>query len=172
MEDVMLDLETFGNDPNACIIQIGACYFDQYTGEIGTCFQRRVDARSSVATGGIIDADTVYWWLQQDPQAVASITKNPKVHIATAMAELLEFLKPAKRIWSHATFDFVIINEALKRLRLQQLQYKSARDIRTLMWLSGVQPADFKRIGVAHSALDDATHQVEYCVAALKALRK
>jgi len=39
MKDVMLDVETLGTKSTAAIIQIGACYFDRETGEIGDKFK-------------------------------------------------------------------------------------------------------------------------------------
>ena len=58
MKDVMIDLETFGNGSDACIIQIGGAYFNRVTGEIGETFKRNVDARTSEREGARLDADT------------------------------------------------------------------------------------------------------------------
>jgi exodeoxyribonuclease VIII len=173
MKDVMVDIETLGTGKNACVIQVGACYFDRLTGEIGETFKVNIDARSAVASGAEIDADTVYWWLSQSKEAITSVTADPKLDIIPAFTVLNNFLAGAKYIWSHATFDFVIITETLKRLKIKQsFRYTAARDIRTLTDLCGLKVSLAKREGVHHDGLDDARYQVAYCVEAFKALKQ
>lgn len=170
MTDVMIDFETFGNGSKACIVQIGACYFDRETGEIGKTFKRNVDAKTSVQHGSQIDADTVYWWLKQSAEAQASITSdNNRVTLWQAMYDLNMFLAGVEKIWSHATFDFVILSETFKMLDMKPLfSYRAARDIRTLMDLAKLDAKKFTREGVHHDGLADAIHQVKYCTEALQ----
>jgi hypothetical protein len=150
-------------------VQIGACYFDRVTGEIGDTFATNIEA----AGNGDIDADTVYWWLEQSDAARQSILAQPRVQMWRALQELNAFLRNAKFIWSHATFDFVIIMEAFRRQQLKpSFSYRSARDIRTLVDLAGVDTKAKPRDGVHHNGLDDAKYQVAYCVEAFRALRR
>lgn len=100
-----------------------------------------------------------------------SITE-PGLYVHDAMNAFLNFASEAKQIWSHATFDFVIVQETLKALRLPPLSYKAARDIRTLVDLSGVQYKKRPRPGVHHDALHDCVFQVGYCVEAFKQLQR
>lgn len=169
MRDVMIDLETFGNGRHAMPVQLGGVFFDRETGELGHQFKRNIDASTAKAFCDI-DASTVYWWLEQDGPARASILAQPRCDFRKAMKEFREFLNPAECVWSHATFDFVIVQESLKALGLKTLYYRSARDIRTLVDLSAIDTKMFIQNGVAHDALDDAKFQVKYCVEALKAL--
>lgn len=172
MKDVMLDFETFGNGNNACIVQVGACYFDRKTGEIGKTFKENVDARTSVQSGADIDADTIYWWLSQSSEAIQSVTQGELNPICETMVRLNEFLADAECFWSHATFDFVILMHTLRRLRIKpSFSYRTARDIRTLVDLAGVHPKKGRvREGVHHDALDDCRFQVGYCVEAFNKL--
>lgn len=171
MKDVMIDLETLGNGENKCVIQIGACYFDRNSGEIGETFKCNVDAKSAVQEGFELDAQTVYWWLAQSDAARASILADPKLPIREAFANLNIFLTNAKTIWSHATFDFVTIMETYRKLDIKPLfSYRTARDIRTLMDLLNVSVDKINREGVHHDGLADAIHQVKYCMEAFKKL--
>lgn len=177
MKDVMVDLETFGTGKDAVVCQIGACYFDRVTGAIGDKFKVNIDARTAVKSGAEIDADTVYWWLSQGKDAISSITSPPLVDITTAFEDLNKFLAPAKAIWSHATFDFVIIAQTLRRLGIKpNFRYTAARDIRTLMDLAKASAGQVEdpqlRLGTHHDALDDCIFQVLYCVHALNRLKK
>lgn len=168
MKDVMLDFETLGNGKNACVTQIGACYFDRQTGAIGRQFSMQVDAVSAQKNGCDLDADTVYWWLKQSPAAIASMIAEPRENIRQAFIELAAFLKGAEHVWSHATFDFVILQETYKLLNIEKpVGFRTARDLRTLVEIAQLDGKDFPRKGVHHNALDDAIYQVGYCVAGL-----
>lgn len=173
MNDVMLDFETLGNGKDKCVCQVGAVYFDRSTGELGTELKLNIDAASHERYGGKLDAQTVYWWLQQSEEARASITAPDKADIYTAFQELNSFLSDAKRIWSHATFDFVTLMETMKQLEIKPtFSYKIGLDLRTLVYLAGVD-ADKGRVreGTHHDALADAKFQVKYAVAALNAIK-
>ena len=64
MEDLMLDIETMGNRSTSAIIQIGACYFDRVTGEIGETFLENILLKSSVEDWGLtVDSLTIQWWM-------------------------------------------------------------------------------------------------------------
>lgn len=167
----MLDLETFGTNENKCVCQIGACYFDNRTGEIGRELKINVNAASHIRKGAKIDADTVYWWLQQSDEARKSLLEN-KVDVTLAFNELNGFIANAKRVWSHATFDFVTLMETFKMLDIKpSISYKAGLDIRTLVYLAGLKVVRINREGIHHDALADCRHQVKYCVAALNAVK-
>lgn len=169
MKDVMLDLETFGNGKHKCVSQIGACYFDRETGEIGKTFECNVDAVSAVKAGGELDAQTVYWWLSQSREAIDSVIAEPRLDIRDAFNQLNDFLAPAKAIWSHATFDFVTIQETFKMLGIHtKFHYRTARDLRTVVDLGRVTVDKQVREGLHHNGLADCKFQVKYCVAALQ----
>lgn len=172
MKDVMLDFETLGNGTNKCICQVGAVYFNNITGELGKELKLNIDAVSHELLGGRVDASTVYWWLKQSEEARNSIIKGELKPIREAFVELNDFLKDSNRIWSHATFDFVTLQETCKQLGIKPLfKYKNGLDLRTLVYLASVKVDFFKREGTHHDALSDCKHQIKYCVAALNAVK-
>ncbi len=171
-KDVMLDLETLGNGKNKAICQIGACYFDRESGEIGETFKVNVDAATHVEYGAELDSKTVYWWLSQSREAQDSILAEPRLHILNAFQQLNGFLSGAKAIWSHATFDFVAIQETFKQLKLTtSFHYRTARDLRTVVDLGKVTVNKQIREGTHHDALEDCKFQVKYCVAAFRKIK-
>lgn len=172
MNDVMIDFETLGNGENKVICQVGAVFFDKSTGELGAEFKANIDAVSHTKNGGVIDAQTVYWWLAQSDAARQSILAEPREHIIVVMNQLNEFLAPATRIWSHATFDFVTLTETLRKLGIKPVfSYKAGLDLRTLIYLAGTSVAKTARDGTHHNGLDDAKFQVKYTVAALNEIK-
>jgi hypothetical protein len=168
MKDMMLDVETLGTRATTAIIQIGACYFDRETGEIGDVFKCNIapDLKRFSA-----DWDTIKWWLNQSDQARLSVTGDA-VSIETAMRDLYDFLdRDGVCMWSHATFDAPIIENAFNVVGLKSpIRYSRMRDIRTLMDVAAHR-SEKERAGVHHDALDDCLFQVSYCVEALKKLK-
>lgn len=172
--DVMIDLETWGNGNNAVAIQIGACYFDRLTGNIGETFEVHIDAADEMKHGFEVDASTLYWWFNQSEmaQVMATGVKNKRLDTYTAWDRLNDFVKRAKRVWSHATFDFVIMMNHLRKLEIKpNTGFRDARDLRTLVDLANLEYNNRPRKGVAHNALDDCKFQVEYAVEAMDKLK-
>lgn len=175
MKHVMLDFETLGTGSNACVIQIGACYFDAGTGEVGSTFYVNVDPTTAVKGGAEMDASTVYWWLGQSDAARASILDKSNVaEERTAFEHLNDFLSKAEFIWSHATFDFVILTNTLKRLGIKpSFSYRAGLDIRTLTFMSPPTETHVRN-GVQHDAMSDCIYQVKYvsdCIRNIKGKR-
>ncbi|HEA0632055.1 TPA: 3'-5' exoribonuclease, partial [Escherichia coli] len=67
---LMIDLETMGKNPDAPIISIGAIFFDPQTGDMGPEFSKTIDLETA---GGVIDRDTIKWWLKQSREAQSAI---------------------------------------------------------------------------------------------------
>ena len=173
MNDVMLDLETWGTGHNAVIVQVGACYFDRHTGEIGKTLCENIDARESIAAGFEVDAATIYWWMQQSPEAQRSITGDSEYSLVGNMTQLNDFMSKAKCVWSHATFDWVILMNHFKKLGIKpKVHYRAARDLRTLVDLANLKYGNRPRVGTHHNALDDCVFQVGYAVECLNKLKE
>ncbi len=168
-KDAMIDLETMGTSHDAAIIQIGACYFNRETGEIGNTFFSNVDLNSELESGFEVDGSTIMWWLGQSEEARKSLFSQPIGTNTTILHFLSLFLDGAANIWSHATFDFVILTNHYKKLDMKPtFHYRTARDLRTLVDLANITSKKYPREGVHHNALDDCKYQVKYATACLK----
>lgn len=175
MKHAMIDFETFGkglHGGTSAVCQVGACYFDPSTGAIGLRFSANIDADSHIRKGqGKIDADTIYWWLQQSEEARKSLI-NDRQDFVKVMTDLNEFLRDAKYIWSHATFDFVLLGRCLNEAGIKpSFSYKAGMDIRTLVYLAGTQVSKNVRHGAHHNGLDDCIYQVGYVTEAIQQLK-
>ena len=165
MKDLMLDIETLGCGEYSPIIQVGACYFNRENGEIGKEFLISIDLVDAVNYGKP-DGDTIRWWMSQDPNVIKQVI-NGTSKLKVALENFKVFAEAAECIWSHSTFDFVIVTNAMKILGLKGLGYRRGRDIRTLVDLAGSQKDDVAPNDNAHNALSDCKHQVAYVVKAL-----
>ncbi|EGQ0035136.1 exonuclease, partial [Escherichia albertii] len=84
---MMIDLETMGKNPDAAVISIGAIFFDPQTGDMGPEFSKTVDLETA---GGVIDRDTIKWWLKQSREAQSAILAD-EIPLDDALLQLREF---------------------------------------------------------------------------------
>ena len=169
MTQVMVDLETLGNNSTAVIIAIGAVEFDPKSGELGREFYRVVDGQSCVDAGLKMDVSTVMWWMQQDIAARAAF-QTKGVPIVAALGDLAEWLPEEACMWGNgATFDNVILSNAYRAVSLKQpWPFWGDRCYRTL---KNLRPdVKFVREGTYHNALDDAKSQARHAIALINAL--
>jgi hypothetical protein len=168
MKDLMVDIEAMGTGSYGMIVQIGACYFDIETGDIGDKFSVNISMENGFKEGFVADAGAIKFWLFETNRTFLS---GQLLSVREALGKFYAFASD-KRIWSHR-FDFVLLQQAYEKLGMRHLQYKKARDINTLVWLSGLKnnKVDNVRSG-AHDALSDAMYQVGYCTEAYKLLKE
>lgn len=177
--ELMVDIETMGININAPIIQIGAVYFSLATGETGDEFLVNIDLEDSIKHGATPDGRTIYWWLFQSKEARDMLRDDviPMMYEDMGLQEFNQFAARATRVWSHATFDFVMLMNSMRRRDIQPtIHYRKARDIRTLTSLADMTREEIEmtrteRVGVHHNGLDDAIYQVAYCSAAYNKLK-
>ena len=159
----MIDLETMSTEPNAAIVAIGAVIVDFESNSLGEEFYRRISLKSSVLSGGVIDPDTVVWWLKQGRLARREIY-SASATIEKSCASFLKFVERngdvnTAKVWGDgASFDNVILSATFQRLRLSEpWKYWNDRCYRTV---KNMYP-DIKsnNEGTEHNALDDAKAQ-------------
>lgn len=172
MKDLMIDIETMGNTSNATMIQLAGIYFDRYTGETGKEFCINIDENSCKAMGFMSDQSTVDWWAKQDQNILNNIRSscNDAVDAITQFHAFYKLGGFDVNIWSHATFDFVIVQNYLQKIG-KYMNHKYARDIRTLVDLSKINLDSYNWNNKTHNALDDCKFQVKYCVDAINNIK-
>lgn len=168
--NIMLDLETMGNGPEAAIIAIGAVEFFPETGLLGREFYAVVSLESSVANGGIIDASTVLWWMQQSAEARAEFVQQG-LTINEALLSFSDWMPEKALVWGNgADFDNVILRAAYSNAGIAApWKFYNSRCFRTLknLFPKVQKPVDGL---VAHKALDDAKWQAEQAILMLQTL--
>lgn len=169
MRDVMIDIETLGVRPTSAIVQIGACYFDRKTGEIGE--RLSINIKPPEDDRFTTDKSTLDWWDSQSQAARAAVFTATAVSIEGALVELTNFLRKAEYLWCHATFDAPIVFNAFTVCGIKiPMHYRSTRDIRTLMDIAD-HHSGRPRGGIHHNAIDDCVFQVGYVVEAFNKIK-
>ncbi|CUA27108.1 Exodeoxyribonuclease VIII from bacteriophage origin [Escherichia coli] len=165
---LMIDLETMGKNPDAPIISIGAIFFDPQTGDMGPEFSKTIDLETA---GGVIDRDTIKWWLKQSREAQSAIMAD-EIPLDDALLQLREFIDENSgeffvHVWGNgANFDNVILRRSYERQGIPcPWRYCNDRDVRTIVELGNSIGFDVRMTipfeGVPHNALDDARHQAK-----------
>lgn len=175
---LMVDVETWGTGPNAPIIQIGAILFDSHTAERKCEYIANIlHTDESMARHGLVaDPATLEWWAGQ-PVEIWEATKVGARPLEQVMPEFLAGLESIgvvkeTPIWSHATFDFPLVNNHLILAGCKPLYYRAARDIRTLVDIADIDLSSYNWNMKTHNALEDCRFQVTYCVDAMTKIRK
>lgn len=165
--NVMIDLETMGNGPAAAVVAIGAVAFDLTAGELGPTYYNRISLESAVACGGIMDASTVTWWLQQEQEARLEIARDGGLHIAEALHSFSAWMEQhthEPEVWGNgASFDNVILRGAYHRNgTTPPWAWWNDRCYRTIK--AQHRHIQFERTGTHHNALDDAKTQALHLI--------
>ncbi|EJG9526381.1 3'-5' exoribonuclease [Escherichia coli] len=168
-DHLMIDLETMGKNPDAPIISIGAIFFDPQTGDMGPEFSKTIDLETA---GGVIDRDTIKWWLKQSREAQSAIMTD-EIPLDDALLQLREFIDENSgeffvQVWGNgANFDNTILRRSYERQEIPcPWRYYNDRDVRTIVELGKAMDFDARAAipfeGERHNALDDARYQAKY----------
>lgn len=161
----MLDLETLGTDLDACVVQVGACAFDE-EGKVLERFKSSV--KIDDPANGRIDPRTLLWWLQQRDSTMRSVfDQTVAVPVQDSLEALTRFADAARteQTWAcDPTFDLAILRRRYAGTSLAEpsfLNFRRERSCRTV-WqamkdcrLATVKP------DVLHDALADAVAQAQ-----------
>jgi hypothetical protein len=163
MNNLMIDLETWGTQCGSAIRSIGAVQFDPYGTTTGAEFYMNISDASCEAHGLVKDAGTVTWWSQQTQQARDSLLKDQRTLTEAAMA-FDEFFRRCRAVfvWGQgASFDPVIWEGAMIKIKRRvPWKFWDVRCTRTAYDMGRFNPKTVRRSGTYHNALDDAKHQV------------
>lgn len=165
MNNIMLDLETYGTNPGCGIVSIGACYFDDK--KFGETFYEVINFYHVEGYGFETNASTLNWWKKQSNEARKEYNKavrNEGIDLRTSLLNFQKFVKPNTKIWGNsAAFDNEILKAAYKKVGLEiPWKYYNDRCYRTLKNLKPEIKMESPKI--THHALYDAIAQAEHAM--------
>lgn len=175
--NIMIDIETLGKRTDAYLIQVAAIAFDIETGTLSHAFNGVI--RNS---GGVLDVDTVAWWMQQAHAPVLGAKLQDASQAGDEREVLEEFCRffrlcgDVDRVWAHGGtgFDFPILQSAFQRCGLAvPWHYRAPRDTRSLFDVApGGMPRPPKDPQREHDAQYDCEYQIAQVVEAWSKLRE
>jgi exodeoxyribonuclease VIII len=159
MADLMIDIETVGTGPEACILTIAAQSFNPLgTGYYPQYFYARIDPDSQ--PGRNIEQGTIDWWATQPAAARdEAFNEQGRIPLGQALDELGKLIWHAKRVWAQGpTYDMNILEHAYKSYNKPiPWQFYAVRDSRTVFSLW----PDLEKPPTSHHALEDCRRQIK-----------
>jgi hypothetical protein len=164
--DLMVDIETLGNQSNSIILSIGAAEFNIITGEIHSTFYSKITLESNLEVGLQISPSTLKWWLQQNPGTLNDLL-NSRHTISQVLESFSEYIKSInlRAIWGNsARFDLGLLQNAYNKCNIDlPWNFRKERCYRTIVEEAGIiDKGDYT--GVLHDALDDCKNQIKTLV--------
>lgn len=177
MEEMMVDIETTGLQPNRnAMIQLAAVKFDLRENKIGGIF----NASLTIPPNRSWDEDTREWWLRDKRHILQRILANGRYY-KDVMADFASFCSDGSyRFWSKPlSFDFPFIQSYCYDYETPMpFRFWESVDLRA--WARGRFEAsgaplfsdkDVPFDGEEHDALNDTLHQVKYALMVNSATR-
>jgi hypothetical protein len=159
--DVMIDIETVGTGPDACVLTIAAQTFDPLRRQKHSdlpSYYCRVDVDSQPDRS--LDQSTIEWWATQPPAAQQeAFDEHNRIPLVQALEELHRIVWHCKRTWANGpTFDMNILEHAYKSYNMAlPWKYFNVRDARTIysLW------PNLQKYPASHHALEDCRRQID-----------
>ncbi len=167
LNHVMMDIESLDTEAGAIILSIAAVQFDEFTGETGDVFYRKISLKDSIKLGFTISADTLKWWLDKDRIVMKEALSGTK-SLLEALTEFSDFYNKIKLqydevyIWGNsARFDCGIVGEAYKKMGLP-LPWDTWLEVcfRTFVRNFKELRKSIPFLGNKHYPVDDCHHQI------------
>ena len=183
MQNIMLDLETYGTGPGCPILSIGAVIFDSEELTIHPVeFYEVVNLQSCLDAGLVKDPATIVWWASQKEEAKAILTQvnlPTALNIKDALQKFNEYLSASgqnpevMKVWGNgADFDNAIMQFVYKKLGLEAgWKFWNNRCYRTMKSIPKYKHVKMVRGGTHHNALDDARSQAYHLLDILEAVK-
>jgi hypothetical protein len=162
-KNVMIDLETLDDRPEAVVLSIGAVFFDDE--QLGDTFYRVLSFDDQLALGRKVSASTIRWWMGQSEQARQVFHAPETYQTHTALVDfryrLLHHDSGSPYVWGNgAGFDLAILKSLYLQFNmLPPWDFRRERCFRTAAAMS-----DLRRTAPAHNALDDAAKQALHLI--------
>jgi hypothetical protein len=169
--DIMIDIETCGTGPEACILTIAAqCFnplerheFDDYRS-----YYARIDPGSQPDRR--VEQGTIEWWATQPKEAQEeAFGVDNRIPLQQALEELGKLIWQSKRFWANGpTFDANILEHAYKEADMNlPWKFFVVRDARTVYSLC----PNLNKYPASHHALEDCRRQIYLLWDSLESLK-
>lgn len=156
----MIDIETCGTGPEACILTIAAQCFDpleRHNFDSYKNYYARIDPGSQPERR--VEQGTIEWWATQPKEAQEeAFGEDGRISLQQSLTELGRFIWQSKRFWANGpTFDANILEHAYKSYNMAlPWQFYNVRDARTVYSLC----TSLEKYPASHHALEDCRRQI------------
>ena len=174
-KDIMVDIETSGNETSSTIFQVAAVSFDIKTGKVFSKFNRIADIEENDVLD--VTGSTLKWWLKTNKELLAELLFKGEGSSEDLLTDFHDWLNKQHDgngevyLWGNGIlFDNKMIQHQLNEAGLDYpVFYRNDRDVRTIVDLAsvklGMTEKELKETYndeslIAHDAFDDVLYQV------------
>jgi len=172
INNVMIDIETFGTGSQPVIIQIAAVQFNPFTGETLQTINLPIEIQSSLDIGLNVDWSTLKFWFEQEAETIQSVIfAEDRIHIRQAFTLLKAFILSCNttnphsnvQLWGKGpTFDLSKLSKVYELLDSPlPWKYWNEKCVRTIIGFNKKSSKKIEFTGKPHDAIDDCIHQVK-----------
>jgi len=154
---MMIDLETWGTNPDAEIIAAGVVIFDQeiISKDLYVLKPQRNRQR---------DPETVFWWTQRH-SILLKIQSNPKIKIAEFLLSIWKKYHEHRitEVWAKSpSFDLRILKHAFEEQEIKTpWSFREEMDVRTIQTILKKKKYDLSIPKIPHDPVYDAEAQTK-----------
>lgn len=178
-ENVMIDIETLNEGPNAVILYIAAIQFNIQTEEILFTTKIPVSIDSCLRNGMEVNERTIEWWFKNDSKVIQEVILNDsKVNIEDALRRLNTFIAQCSYasncnindlyIWANSPrFDLGRLQNAYYKVFYDDVPWsiRMERDVRTIAGFNDGLKQTMKRLhrenNREHDPIEDCRMQIQ-----------
>lgn len=173
-QHLMIDIETLGSKSNSAICSIGAVPFN-LDGQTGSPFFEKIQLSSALKAGLKVDADTIEWWSQQNPELFKAMLggKNSLSSVLYTFIKYISFeLDENVQVWGNGSrFDLGLLSDAFEAVGLSKpWDFRNERDVRTIVMLNPEIKNSIPKPHNLHYPIADCRYQIEYLTHTLKSI--
>lgn len=184
--DIMVDIETLGNQTGSTIFQIAAVAFDIKTGKTIATFNKIADIEKNMFVH--VTGSTIKWWLNTNKELLTDLLNKGKGSSEELLGDFHKWLTSDNLqgdiyLWGNGIlFDNKMIQYQFEEEGLNYpIFYRNDRDVRTIVDLAGAKLGLTERelkekyrdsSLVEHDAFDDVKYQIQLVVGCYNELIK
>lgn len=168
INNVSIDIETFGTSPDCIIHEIAITLFDT---QVRETLSWTIDWKNQNRK---FEPNTIHWWMTKSRVMRERVTNDEnRVSLVDALADIEGYITKEDFVWANSPrFDCGILENAFKQIgKNVPWDFRKERDFRTLLAIS---PIDKEKFGIEnlapHTAAGDSLYQAELILSSLKQL--
>lgn len=166
--DIMIDIESLGNEGNFVVTQIALVPFtmtDDNDLEIlkQHSFVEGISVASSIDKGFKVDSNTIEWWIKTDVKMLSTqfLHKKSVKEVCYNIEQYLSRLPNVKRFWATATLDYQALSNIFKSVEMENpFRYNKRFCARTIRLLAESKGNKYTNEN-SHDAFEDCVIQID-----------
>ena len=177
--DIMIDVESLGNEGNFLVTELALVPFNLDNGKIGTkdeSLHLKLNIKNSLKHGFKLNLPTIEWWLTENPNLLCEqINTNKSLNLydfCDTIKKYIDNFIDIKRFWATATLDYQAISNLFDKVDCETpFKYNKRLCARTIRNACMIKFPDYTYNNVnTHNPYEDCSEQITKLLNEIKLL--